>query len=316
MTHLTPEAIQVLYADASGLSLEQQLAAAYERNVASGLVETTVTESLASVAAAAVAQAQATAPETPRPTANLDPTFQSVAETALDSTATLLERIGITTPTLAEFASSGDVAFGLLSRGYEAMQETNLEPQVVFSPVLSLEQWRDLYQRLQADSSVNHDGRIKNGGLYIDDNIRSNWEGLQPSEDDTVEINGLSWQVLVLPGTNKPPQVNIVHNGHDVNGLNGALAEQATDTGVPEDELTPDKIHPTIAAYLTAQASKLQSGESPLDNATYTWLSGTFQDASQVPDGYWDPGNGRVGLLWVGVGILNGALGVRLPVWG
>jgi hypothetical protein len=305
-----------LYSDASGLSLEQQLAAAYERNVVSGLVEKTVPESLASVAAAAVAEAQATAPETPPPTANLDPTFQSVAETALDSTATLLERIGITTPTLAEFAGSGDVAFGLLSRGYEAMQGLNLEPQLVFAPVLAPEQWADLYKHLQDDPSVNHDGRIKNGGLYIDDSIRSNWEGLQPSEDDTVEINGLSWQILVLPGTNKPPQVNIDHNGHDENGLNSALTEQATDTGVSADELTEDKMHPSMAAYLTAQASKLQSGESPLDNATYTWLSGTFQDASQAPGGCWGPGGGQVYLGWGDVGFRVDRRGVRLPVWG
>src|SRR5260370_37145216 len=111
---LTPEATQALYADDSGLTLTEQLTAAYDRNVTDGRIA--APETVAAAGAAALAQAHAVAMEKPdvQLLPNLDPGFQAIAETAHRTSTQLFERIVVDTPDLHESAAAG-ITFARLS---------------------------------------------------------------------------------------------------------------------------------------------------------------------------------------------------------
>lgn len=252
-------------------------------------------------------------PEHPKEIADLNPSFEATRT----DTARLLERIDITVPTLAEFAREGGVQFERLGQAYKTMKGLKLEPLIAYAPVLKHKQWTNLYRALQDDPSVNHDGRIKNGGLDITGAIRGYWDELQSSENE-INIDNVTWQVIVLPGTDKPPQVNLDHNGYSgydgKHGLNRKLLKQAGNLGIFGYQLIPGRLHPTIATYLTIQANKLQSGEKPIDKSRETWLRGTL-DGNKAPIGCWRLDYGQVNLNWNYVKDQSFRIGVRLPMW-
>lgn len=210
----------------------------------------------------------------------------------------LFGRIGLSTPSAEQLAESG-VDFAALGAAHERMERDGLEPRLVLAPSIRPDEWQDLYRDLESDTGVNAHGRIKNGGLYINDNVASAWTELS-AVPDTVpaaivpdnEGYRTKWTLRLVPGTNRPTETNVAHN----------------------DARYPDK--PTVNEYLTLQADLLQSGEDPIDDSSYTWLNGTFDNDSQAPDGRWLPDGGQVGLDQAGVGYRSGYLGVRLPVWG
>ncbi len=315
MTHLTPEATQALYADPSGLSLTEQLTAAYERNTATGLA-VPLPDSLATIAAAAVAEAQARTPDV-QPLTGLTPEFQATAETAHNTYTQLFERVGINIPSLHEFAAAG-IDFNRLGTAHDAIKRLGSQPELVFAPSnFTRGGWEDLYRNLQYDTAVNADGRIKDGGLYIDGDVVTNWNKLN-TDHHALAIDGVDWQVLVLPGGNQPPIVNIDHNGKDGRKVSRELQEQAARLGIASGDLVAANMHPTIASYLALQAGRLQNNEEPIDSSKWTWLEGEFGDPSnlQAPRGRWFPVDGQVGLDWCNVGRRGGVLGARLPVWG
>jgi hypothetical protein len=336
---LSPEATQALYADPSGQSLAEQLTAAYQRNVEGGVATPTIGDSLLEFATAAVAEATATEATRPEaaPLAGLSPEFGDLLASKFHQTDQLLDRIGIAMPQATEFARAG-FDFPRLNRSFETMTALGLQPELVLAPVLPQEQWVSLFQELQNDPSVNH-GHIKAGGLYIDSEVSSHWDELEDKNAHTLYTGGQGWQVLVLPGTDRPPILNVDHHGSDGTAPPSAprkrlgrhtaasttttmlakpLATQATNQGLDPESLTADDLHPTISAYLTLQAAKLQADQPPLDaSSTYSWLHGTFGTGNlQAPYGHWDPGRGRVVVSRNGVGGRFDSLGVRLPVWG
>jgi hypothetical protein len=88
------------------------------------------------------------------------------------------------------------------------------------------------------------------------------------------------------------------------------------DGSIPPDlqkliELTPRQTleHPTIAAYLTLQATRLIANEEPLDSTTITWLAGKM--GGSAPFGSWSPEYGQVYLINHGVGVQVAVLGAR-----
>lgn len=54
---------------------------------------------------------------------------------------------------------------------YERIQENGLEPEVTIAPLVSVPQLKALYKNLQNDVKVNHDGRIKDGGLFVNNDV-------------------------------------------------------------------------------------------------------------------------------------------------
>jgi hypothetical protein len=208
----------------------------------------------------------------------------------------LFGRIGLATPSAEQLAESG-VDFAALGAAHEQMERDGLEPRLVLAPSIRPDEWQQIYGVLEAGNVSG--GRIKNGGLWINDDIKAAWHDLS-QVPETVPATVVpdnegyrtAWTLRVIPGTNRPTETNITHN----------------------DPSYPDK--PTVHEYLSLQASLLQNGEDPIDDSTYTWLNGTFADGSRAPFGFWDPGDGRVGLDRAGVGNRGDNLGVRLPVWG
>ena len=291
---LTPEATQALYADDSGLGLEAQLQAAYLRNVEGGLARPA--ETTAHVAAAAIAQASQ-APDLPHPAmANLDPRTHGVlGEAIARSEAVFATFVGIDTPSIAELASAG-FDLNRYKTAFNSLEAEGKQPELLLVPRLSVAQWKELYQRLQDDATVNADGRLKNGGIYINDDVAAEWDSLTNTLTSLPSYNnphdGITWHLSVVPGTDQP-----------------------TETRVPHNDPTYEHQHPTVNDYLTLQAGRLQRSEDPIDSSTYTWLDGTIQDASRAPGGFWYSGVGQVDVYWSGVGSSSDSLGVRPAVW-
>lgn len=312
---LSPETTRVLYSDPNtGLSLEDQLTAAYERNLAAGQAVVEVTTTLADVAAAAAAEATSLAAEAGC-LPELSKEFTSTAETSRFANSEVFAALGLETPSLGELAAAG-IDFLKLETAHKTLEHLGHEPSLVIAPLLPAEDWKTVFQTLQDNPRVNHDNRIKEGGLYIDDSIETNWDQLNDSPH-TVTVNGQGWQVLVLPGTSRPIETSLDHKGAtNAAKLGYSLYTTAQELDIPHEALTPDNLHPTIAAYLTHQATLLHTLETPLDGTTYSWLSGTFQDGSRAPRGYWYSVDGQVRVYWDVVGYRDGGLGVRLPVWG
>ena len=214
-------------------------------------------------------------------------------ERAFDEFATLFDRIGFTMLTPGECVMANPEIFTHWSGVCERMQDNDLEPEVTITPLANVSQLKALYQNLQNDTKVNHDERIKNGGLFINDNVAKNWDHLTEQTilaADTVvtTADGTKWIIQVNPGTVEAPN---------------AGAPQ-TDTDIP--------IAPHV--YLAAQARKLQNNQQPLDEAGWSWLHGTFDAGARAPRGFWRRDDGQVRVNWDGVGIRYVNLGSRSPV--
>ncbi len=227
-----------------------------------------------------------------------DPNIRTSFENTLLQSEQLFGRVNLTVPPVDRLAESG-VDFAALGAAYERMDAAGLEPRLVLAPVMNTGEWSDLYRRLEADPGVNRNGGIKNGGLYIDSSVGSAWAELSSVPDtvpstttqDTAGGN-VNWTLRLLPGTNRPTETSVAHN----------------------DPSYPDK--PTVHEYLALQANLLQNGEEPIDDSTWTWLDGTFENGLRAPSGLWYSVGGQVRLRWGGVDNRLGNLGVRLPVWG
>lgn len=227
-----------------------------------------------------------------------NPATRHSFETAYDAHVQFFNYIGISMPDSDQFTESG-IDFAHLANEYERMENEGLEPQVVMAlQGLGANSWKSLYVELQNDSAVNHDGRIKNGGLYLDSRIAENWNKFDqiPDAVPSVLYDGVGahttragWTIRLIPGTEGPTNTDVNHNANDA-------------------------IHPTIAEYLSLQAVRLQAEQPPIDPNTLTWLNGTF-DNGRAPGGFWRSGYGQVYVFWYRASLSDGFLGVRLPVW-
>lgn len=226
-------------------------------------------------------------------------------ETAFDTTSAVYDHISLTVPSPEQLAESG-VDFARLSSEYERMTDEGLQPEIVIAPQnLSLDNAKALYSALRQNSAIPNNPlkRQDDGdGLWVSDDVASVWNALvsdeanQPQLPDGTKppfyLDGLrhAWMIRLIPGTDRPTDTNVDHT-------------------------TNDAVHPTIAEYLTLQATRIQSGETPVDSNTYTWLNGTFEDNGLAPDGLWFSDRGQVVVSWYYVDYRSDRLGSRLPVW-
>jgi hypothetical protein len=315
---LTPEAAKTLYSTEAGVSLPDQLVAAYERNLAEGLVRRAESARLAAESAITSAQKMFEKTGQSAPLFDVSAGIKAVAETALEYSEQLFNRIDINTPELSEFAESG-INFSRLGAAHASMKKLGLEPELVIAPLLSAAMWSNLFQTLQDDRVVNPGGdRLKHGGLFIADRILKNWDKLQ-GDHHSVAVAGQLWQVMVMPAAQSPPLLNLDHTGTSVGGK--ILSEELVNMRhefVPSMQQSPENMHPTISTYLTLLASKLQRGDKPLDISTFTWLDGTFSDTvTEVgTQAYWTPANHQIALDFNYNDFGDSNHGIRLPVWG
>lgn len=211
-------------------------------------------------------------------------------ERSFSEFTSLFERIGFTTPTPEEFASANPDILAHWSGVYERMQDNGLEPDVSIAPLADTSEWKALYANLQDDAAVNDDGRIKDGGLWMNEDVEANWTHLtdQTTSDILTAADGTKWIMQVNPGIAEAPNVDTVY----------------TDTDI---QMSPH-------AYLATQARRLAHHRPPLDTDGYSWLHGTFDSGAHAPSGYWGRDYGRVRVAWVGVSFRLGNLGSRSPV--
>jgi hypothetical protein len=195
------------------------------------------------------------------------------------------------------------------------MHQEGKQPELVLAPLLPAQQWRNIYTVLTADTTIANNPLKKQNdghGLYINGEVEAAWDELNVAPESVPVINGgdsvgnhNQWTLRLIPGTPKPTQTSIDHDGNyqDSNGQKTRLQGVA---------------HPTTNEYLTLQAILIQSGQPPIDAKTWSWLDGTFGSSNylQAPSGFWGPDYGQVFLSCDGVGYRDGGLGVRVPVWG
>ncbi len=281
-------------------ALHTEAIAAFERaQAASGKVtrslgEQAMSDMVATLAARAQAAREAkTLPGQTGLESIISPEVRAVFEKAFYATSRLFERIGIAAPTPEDLAGRG-IDFIELARQYQAEKAAGHEPEIILAPYVDLLNWQGLYRNLENNASVNHDGRIKNGGLYVNDDVKQAWSTLAipeviPGEEGVMRDKSYTWSLRLIPGTSAPTEVNVDHAKSHAH-------------------------HPTIPEYLTLQALRLQANEQPIDGATYTWLAGTFNTGARAPHGNWSRDDGRVNVFWDGVGYRFDYLGSRVPV--
>lgn len=304
--------------------------AAYEKNLAAGrVVDSGFAGDVASAGLADIVRAETAAAKEAGDLAGsgLDqissPEIKRNFETAFAETERLFGRVILDAPSVEQFTAAR-VDFVNLEKEYKRMEQAELKPTLVISPVLPLtkeassyliKDWQHIYDFLTADTTIPNNPLKKQtdgNGLYIAENVRYNAKDLFQQEmkriNDNPDINqayvptndnsDLAWTVALLPTTDKPQELQTAHTLH---------------------ENTNDPTHSelaTISQYLTLQATSIQAGLSPVDKDTYSWLQGTFNDGARAPCGFWDSGYGRVRVNWDGVGSQRDDMGVRLPVWG
>jgi hypothetical protein len=117
---LSSEATNTLYANSAGQPLAEQLQSAYDRNVTEGRV---VSDSLASVASAAVAAAELDN--------QAEASLESLTERQRSVAESLLEQVGISYRGLEDTVNAlNTAASGLISERIQSMSEVELEEQL------------------------------------------------------------------------------------------------------------------------------------------------------------------------------------------
>jgi hypothetical protein len=226
------------------------------------------------------------------------------ARTSLESTLVNVEQVfaplKLKPPTPDELRMGG-VDFASLGRVYERMEKASLQPTWVLAPDnLRANNWEYIYRRLQDDPSINTNGLIQKNGLRISSVVQRNFEAIsaRPENVPSVANDGgyTHWTLRLIPSTPKPTEMGVSY----------------ADTRYP--------VKPTVAEYLTLQAVRLQAGEEPIDDGSWTNLQGTFmtediyRDNELTVTGTW--GHGRVAINEYKVADTGGgAVGMRLPEW-
>lgn len=213
---------------------------------------------------------------------------------------------------------------------FESLESLGHKPEITIYPHHKpLEWWQHVAQSLQ-DSPVNPDGLVKNGGLWVADEVKNAWVALTKPKNESP-----SWVVQVSSGSEAPAVVNVTSYGYtdqdnktpspELNHLLSSMNQPAVpDRNEPQKNgrfgrqtpnftppaLTQPDIHPEIEGYLTHQFTRIIQKEAPLDPNSWSWLKGELLSGN-LPAGFWDPGLGRVLLDYDVAGGRLGALGVR-----
>ncbi len=274
--------------------VDAELAAAYQRNVASGDAspEEVAQGALSAVVAQGLENSRPLAGEIPK---NLYDRFMG----ALEATQDIYAASAILVPDYRD-AQFESVNWQRLSDVYEGMRSQDLQPEIVVSRRgISEADWKSIYARLP---------NAQNGGLYINENVSRDWSTIDPPEEQ-------DWSVSVVSATETPLIVNVSHNlakagADEKTALEGVYLGETS----PNDNATIRDSYPTLNEYLTLQALHLRTGVKRVDAETATWLHGTFDNGSKAPCGYWYSDDGRVRVRWDETDYQLDYLGVRPAV--
>ena len=277
--------------------LDAELDAAYRRNIEAGTasVEVVATEGLAAAIAENLDNSRGVSGE------NIPGNFRDKFLAAWFATNNLYSD----TPNLVPQIDSEElkhIDWRRLVTSYDAMQDNALQPEIVISRNRqSLDDWKELYSKLPG---------VKGGGLFVYDEVAAVWPELSSA-------SGFDWSVSIIATTPEPTLKDISHDlentGAGYTGmLDDVFGSQLNIKGKGEIR----ESYPTLSAYLTLQAQRLQAHKEPVDSETASWLRGLFDNGTKAPYAYWDPDRGRVYVHWDDPGDQGDYLGVRPAVRG
>ena len=129
-------------------------------------------------------------------------------KTAFEASEYLFGLVGEKIPSLEDPRLTE--ALKRLKPTFEVLKSMNLEPEIVIYPRhRSLDWWKQVGAKLQADPTINKDGRIKNGGLYVYDTIANNWDSFTNPNRQPVE-----WTLQVSSATEAPFITSVTSYGY------------------------------------------------------------------------------------------------------
>ena len=273
-------------------------------------------------------------------------------ELAYTNTEKLFGRIDLTTPTIDQFKGAG-VNFEKLAEQYLNMQKNNLEPSWVLSPILPLTHkktefsvdWVNLYEMLTDD----FDNAIENNPLkkidpsQIGKNYGFDSYGIVDAHVSESDSGTIFLQELGLINDNK--NIHSVVNKYygsstypdEIENITWTLA-LISSTDIPQhlnsssseyylSDSSSQSRHITMSQYMTLQANRIISGQSPLGNKSKAenFVHGkvVYDDGSNngvfydyAPVVYWDKNAGAIGVKLLSYAGSLSNIGVRLPFWG
>ena len=226
---------------------------------------------------------------------NID-TLKSFVEAFSRETA-LFNRVNVDLPDIEQFTENA-VDFENLARKYEDMEAENLEPMVVITPYeLELDTWRKLYDELSKDTLT----QAENAGLEIADAAANQWDRL-----------GMLTFIEHLPVTCLPGQTNNAGTPRwTIRIIPGTDAPQAT--GIMHKDLMKSRIT-TLPEYLTMQATRIGSGDQPIDRESYTWINGSLNNGNAVMT-KWQDHYASVAVYVMQETHVSDKIGTRIPQW-
>lgn len=175
----------------------------------------------------------------------------------------ILSPFGVSVPEIRNFSQAG-IDFKSLEEAYMVMTKYHLEPECVFVPNLPLDTWNQVYLNFQ-DNPDDRDDFTKNDNLWIDEVLRRNCSAINENANQhLIALDGVNWQVVLIPGTQNFDNLPILKRRDDFYDINNRMADYLKNEGVRIDQKNISS--PTMAAYLTLQATRLYNHKQPLDS--------------------------------------------------
>ena len=221
---------------------------------------------------------------------------REIFESSFAMSDQLFSRIGLTIPTPEQCIDAG-INLGIVGTVYERMSKSGLKPEIVLSPVLSIDSWLKLYGNLEYYNTASMIGLLRNEVLFIAPSAARSWDELTILPSCVPAIDScdadITWSLRLIPGTSEPT--------------------------VPEvDHLYNHGTHPTVSEYLSLQANRLQVGQDPIDCRSNTWLNGQYTDrfgTRYAPMGFWNSVERSVGIRGLAPDPQFSTPGARPPEW-
>lgn len=195
----------------------------------------------------------------------------------IEAATTLFARIGLEVPKQEELEAIGMEIDGLYEY-FNELERDNMEPTMLLVPYLPYRgyySWESVYKTLIEDKSIPNNP-LKDTNDYCGiaaENITTYWDELHTVDQQTLRglrahsyLKGndrtpIEWQLCVLPATNEPEDaVNALRSRDDM---------------------------PTVSAYITLQATRIQAGKEPVDVDCFTQLAGTVDHGLNIVCGSW-----------------------------
>lgn len=181
-----------------------------------------------------------------------------------------------------------------LSGIYELMNSHDFQPEVVVAREgLDLQAWRGCWQKIVQKI---HEPVIISGdtGPGSSPSIEKYWDKLKLSPDAT-------WTVGVVAANPEAPLRNV---SHDLNRLQDRLS--------PEEIQAVRDSYPSMAEYLSLQATRYLSGRPPIDLGGSTWLLHTIDQGSKAPTAQALPEIDTAAITCAAPDAEHSAFGIRL----